>query len=88
MTAEDDTIAIAIIKPQDWIDESACVAAVGLCVIEERQVRESIHNIIDVSQGEIVPKTAREFRRVIDTKPQENARIRAGMSGGLNLMDA
>jgi hypothetical protein len=35
MTTEDDTIAIAIIKPQDGIDERACVAAVRFCVIED-----------------------------------------------------
>jgi hypothetical protein len=46
MTAEDDAIAIAIIEPQDWIDERACVAAVRFCVIEERGSRGSIHNIL------------------------------------------
>jgi hypothetical protein len=41
MTAEDDAIAIAIIKPQDWIDERASVAAGRFWVIEERGARGS-----------------------------------------------
>ena len=46
MTAEDDAIAIAIIEPQDRVDEGASVAAVRFGVIEERGARGSIHNIL------------------------------------------
>jgi hypothetical protein len=65
MPAKDNTIPIAIVKPQARINMSACVTGVGFGVSEERGSRGSIHIIVDAEQGVLVPKTAHSLRRII-----------------------
>src|SRR5277367_4504229 len=85
MTAEDNTIAIAIIKPQDGIDEGTCVAAVSFCGIEERRSRVSIHNIIDVSQRGFVQKNRSRFSSRNQHETLRKCQDSGAMSGGLTL---